>query len=62
MEFSFAVTHSSQRASGQHFDRYVTLKLLVVSAVNNPHASCTNLLDDAIVAERLADELERCGH
>jgi len=26
------------------------------------HATCTNLLDDAIVAERLADELGRGGH
>ena len=42
--------------------RYVAIELFIVSSINNAHAACTNLLNDAIVAERPADELGRGGH
>ena len=51
-----------QRAHGKDFNSYVALELLIVGAVNDTHAACTNLLDDAIVAQRVADELGRGGH
>ena len=51
-----------QRAGGKDFNSYVALELLIVSAVNDTHAARTNLLNDAIVAQRLADELGRGSH
>jgi len=51
-----------QCANGQDFDGHVAFELLIMSAVNDTHAARTNLLDDAIMAQRMADELGRGGH
>ena len=51
-----------QHARRQQLDRYIAVQLLVMGTIDHTHATCTNLLDDAIVAERLADELGRGGH
>jgi len=51
-----------QCADGQDLDSHVALEVLIVGAVQKTHATCTDLLDDAIVAERVADELGRSGH
>ena len=46
-----------QRAHGKDFNSYIAIELLIVSAVNDTHAARTNLLDDAIVAEGVAQGL-----
>jgi hypothetical protein len=48
--------------SGKYFQGHIAIKSLVTGTVNNPHATGTNLFDDAIVAERLGNEPEMSGH
>lgn len=43
-----------QRTRNQYFDGKVTLKFLVVGAVNYTHTTGTDFLYDAIPPERLA--------
>ena len=59
---SLACTLISQHAGKKNFESDVAVELLIVGTVNNTHATGTNLLNDAIVAKYLADELEGGGH
>lgn len=51
----FARRFVGYRARGQHFQRNVTVKLLVFGAVDDAHAAGANLFDDPIMPERLID-------
>lgn len=46
---------AGERALGQHFDRNVTLEMLVPGAVNLPHAAGADLFEDVVVGEPLAN-------
>jgi hypothetical protein len=45
--------------SRQHFQCDFTIQPLVMRTVENAHASCADLPHDAVVTERLTDELGR---
>ena len=44
-----------QRAGGQDLQRDVAVEPLVVGAIDDAHAAFADLLEDAVVAEGLAD-------
>ena len=51
-----------QRARRQHFERDITIQLLIVRAIHHAHPARTNLFDDAIVAENGANDIGRRLH
>src|SRR5947209_6250039 len=59
---AFAGCIVDEHSRGKNFDSYITVQLLIMSTINNTHATCTNLLDDAIVAQHMPDELGRGSH
>jgi len=47
----------SERAVWEDFDGNITLKMFVAGAVHFSHAASADLLDDAVVAQSLANSL-----
>jgi hypothetical protein len=54
----FSSSFIADSADRQYFDSDVTIELLIVSAVHFSHSTTTDLLDDSVVAERLANHGE----
>ena len=47
-----------ERAGGQHFDGHVAFEVDIVGAIDFAHPACTDTLENAVVAQRLADHQE----
>ena len=57
-----SVSFVDQCTQRKDLDGNVPLQSLIMSAVDHTHTARTNLLQYAVVAEDLADELEGSGH
>ena len=42
-----------QRACGKHLQRHIPIKPLIMGAIDDSHAACTNLLDYAVMSQYL---------
>jgi hypothetical protein len=45
-----------QSAGGQYLQRNIAIQLLIMSAIHHAHAAGSNVLDNAVVAEDVADD------